>query len=189
MREEEGGKAMRADARRNYDRLVAAARQVFAREGGGASMDAIAKEARVGVGTLYRHFPRRIDLVEAVYQSDVDALIVTAEKAQANLEPWEALVSFLEAFVRYAQGKRTFINELQEAFEKHPELRVGTRERIDAAVAEILRRAQEAGVARTDIEGTDLFQLMGSMCTNPALTSQQSARLLPMIVDGLRPPR
>ena len=65
---------MRADAKRNYERLVTAARKVFAQEGGGASMEAIAKEAGVGVGTLYRHFPRRIDVVEAVYREDVDEL-------------------------------------------------------------------------------------------------------------------
>ena len=66
---------MRADARRNYERLVDAARKVFADQGGGASMEAIAKQAGVGVGTLYRHFPKRIDVVEAVYRDDVDVLV------------------------------------------------------------------------------------------------------------------
>src|ERR1700734_3344562 len=89
---------MRADARRNYERLVAAAREVFAREGGSASMEAIAREAGVGVGTLYRHFPKRIDVVEAVYRTDVDTLVLAAEKAVANLEPWPALVNWLEEF-------------------------------------------------------------------------------------------
>ena len=69
------GRPMRADAKRNYERLVAAARTVFAQQGGGASMESIAKEAGVGVGTLYRHFPKRIDVVEAVYREDVDELI------------------------------------------------------------------------------------------------------------------
>src|SRR5271170_8292497 len=84
------GRCMRADARRNNERLVAAAREVFAKCGGGASMEAIAKQAGVGVGTLYRHFPKRIDIVEAVYRTDVDDLVLAADKAVANLEPWPA---------------------------------------------------------------------------------------------------
>ncbi|MGH9075226.1 MAG: TetR/AcrR family transcriptional regulator, partial [Acidimicrobiales bacterium] len=90
----------RADARRNHERLVAAARRVFAAEGGGASMEAIAREAGVGVGTLYRHFPKRIDVVEAVYRDDVDELARLAEEVVAELEPWPAVVAFLGGFVR-----------------------------------------------------------------------------------------
>src|SRR3984885_5766452 len=134
------GRPMRADARRNYERLVVAARDVFAKYGGEASMEAIAKQAGVGVGTLYRHFPKRIDIVEAVYRTDVDELVRAAEDAGVNLEPWPGLVSWLRAFVRYAQGKRTFLNELHEAFEKNPQLRVGSRERIDSAMSSVLAR-------------------------------------------------
>ena len=97
---------MRADARRNYERLVTAARKVFAQEGGGASMEAIAKEAGVGIGTLYRHFPKRIDVVEAVYREDVDELDDRRRVGDRDLEPWPALVAWLEAFVRYASGKK-----------------------------------------------------------------------------------
>jgi AcrR family transcriptional regulator len=179
---------LRADAQRNYERLVAAARTVFARTGGGASMDAIAKEAGVGVGTLYRHFPKRIDVVEAVYREDVDELVAVAESVATDLEPWPALVSWLEAFVRYASGKRRFLTELQEAFEKNPELRVASRERIELAVSVVLARAQQAGEVRTDVDGPDLMQLLGSMCMSATLTPDQSNRLLLMIEDGLRPP-
>jgi len=186
--DEDGGpeRTMRADARRNKERLVQAARQVFAKYGGGASMEAIAKEAGVGVGTLYRHFPTRIDLVEAVYRTDVDQLWQTADNAVRDLEPWPALVAWLEAFVRYAQGKRTFLNELHEAFEKNPQLRVASRERIDSAMSSVLARAQAAGVARTDIDGADLMQLVGPMCTNATLSEDQGTRLLAMVLDGLR---
>lgn len=180
---------MRADARRNYDKLVVAARHVFAEQGGGASMDAIAKEAGVGVGTLYRHFPRRIDLVEAVYREDVDELVHTAEAAVATLEPWPAMVAYLEGFIRYAAGKRQFLNELHEAFEKNPDLRVAARERINEALSIVLTRAQAAGVVRKDLDGPDLMQLLGSMCMSATLTSEQSARLLVVILDGLRPPK
>jgi AcrR family transcriptional regulator len=184
----EVARPMRADAKRNYERLVTAAREVFAQEGGGASMEAIAKEAGVGIGTLYRHFPRRIDVVEAVYREDVDELTTVAESVTAIMEPWPALVAWLEAFVRYASGKKRFLNELHEAFEKNPELRVASRERIVGALGLVLTPAQEAGVVRTDIDAPDLMQLLGSMCMSATLTPDQSARLLLMIEDGLRPP-
>jgi AcrR family transcriptional regulator len=179
---------MRADARRNYELLVAAAREVFAHEGGGASMEAIARQAGVGVGTLYRHFPKRIDLVEAVYRTDVDTLVRTAEEAVADLEPWPAVVTFLEAFVRYAQGKRTFLNELREAFDKNPELRLNMLERVEGSMQLVIGRAQDAGVVRTDVSGHDVMQLVGPMCTNATLSEDQSMRLLTMILDGLRKP-
>ena len=181
-----GGRPMRADARRNYERLVVAARAVFSREGGGASMEAVAREAGVGVGTLYRHFPRRIDLVEAVYRTDVDELIGAAERAVRDLEPWPAVVAFLEAFVRSARGTRTFLNELREAFEKHPELKVQSKERIDRAMDLVIDRAQQAGAIRTDVDGSDLMQLITPMCTSSTLSDDQSVRLVAMILDGLR---
>jgi AcrR family transcriptional regulator len=180
------GRPLRADARRNYERLVAAAREVFARDGGGASMEAIARQAGVGVGTLYRHFPKRIDVVEAVYRTDVDTLVRTAEQAVADLEPWPAVVAFLEAFVRYAQGKRTFLNELREAFDKNPELRMNMLERVEGSMQLVIGRAQDAGVVRTDVSGHDVMQLVGPMCTNATLSEDQSVRLLSMILDGLR---
>ena len=176
----------RADARRNYERLMSAAREVFAAEGEGASMEAVARKAEVGVGTLYRHFPRRIDLVEAVYTTDVDELVEAAQQAVDALEPWPAVVAFLEAFVRYAQSKRTFLNELREAFEEHPGLKLASRERIDAATEIVIRRAQNAGAVRPDIDGADVTQLLGPMCTSPTITQDQTQRLLPMILDGLR---
>lgn len=175
----------RADARRNRERLVAAARDVFSREGGGASMEAIAREAGVGVGTLYRHFPRRIDVVEAVYRTDVDTLVQTAERVTAELEPWPALVEFLEALVRYAQGKRTFLNELHEAFDKNPDLRTDMVGRVRGAAQLVVGRAQEAGMVRDDVNGADLMQLVGPMCSNATLTADQSERLLAVILDGL----
>ena len=185
----DAGRCMRADARRNNERLVTAAREVFAKCGGGASMEAIAKQAGVGVGTLYRHFPKRIDIVEAVYRTDVDELVCAAEEAVARNEPWQALVVWLEAFLRYGQVKRTFLNELHEAFDKNPQLKVASRERINQAVGTVLGRAQEAGVARTDLDGSDLMQILGPMCTSATLTEDQGERLLAMILDGLRPPR
>ena len=179
------GRPMRADARRNYDLLVVAAREVFAHEGGGASMEAIARRAGVGVGTLYRHFPKRIDVVEAVYRTDVDNLVHVAEQVTAECEPWPAVVAFLEAFVTYAQGKRTFLNELREAFDKNPDLKHAMLERIEEAMELVISRAQDAEIVRKDVSGSDVMQLVGPMCTNATLTEEQSRRLLAMILDGL----
>ena len=169
---------------------MAAAREVFAEQGGDASMEAIAKEAGVGVGTLYRHFPKRIDIVEAVYRDRRRrARRARPRSWWRSSTPWPALVAWLEAFVRYASTKRTFLSELHEAFEKNPQLRLTSRERIEGAIDLVLRRAQEAGVVRTDLDGSDLMQLLGSMCMSVTLTQDQSQRLLAMIEDGLRPPR
>ncbi len=187
--EDRSDRPMRADARRNYELLVDAARKVFADQGGGASMEAIAKQAGVGVGTLYRHFPKRIDIVEAVYRDDVDVLVGSAERGVAALEPWDALEAWLRAYVDYGRAKRTFLNELHEAFEKNPDLKPASRNRIWAACDGVLRRAQEAGVARRDIDGEDLMQLISPMCMNSTLTAEQGDRVLAMVLDGLRPPR
>lgn len=185
----EQGRPLRADAQRNYDRLTAAARTVFARDGEDASMEAIAREAGVGVGTLYRHFPKRIDVVEAIYRNEVEQLVATAERAVAELEPWPAVVAYLEAFVRYATSKRTFLNELREAFAKDPAFRSSSRERIETAMNLVITNGQRAGTVRTDVDGADVSQLVGPMCTSPTLTEEQSGRLLAMILDGLRQPR
>jgi AcrR family transcriptional regulator len=177
---------MRADARRNRERLVAAARTVLATRGSEASMEEIAKTADVGVGTLYRHFPRRIDLVEAVYREDVDGIVALAEQVAADLPPWDALVAWLEGFLRYAQSKRTFLNELHEAFEKTPDLASSSRERIGAAAARLLVLAQQAGSARPDLTGADLMQLVGGMCMASNASLEQNQRLLLLVLDGIR---
>jgi len=181
-------RAKRADARRNQERLVAAAREVFAEQGASASMEAIARQAGVGVGTLYRHFPNRIDVVEAVYRTDVEELADAARSAVAELEPWPAVVAFFEAFMRYAQTKQTLLTELQQAFEKNPALRSRSRELIDSAFDLVIDRAREAGVIRTDVDGSDVTQLVSPVCTNPVISPEQGRRLLSMILDGLRYP-
>jgi AcrR family transcriptional regulator len=188
INEEGAGRPMRADARRNYDLLLDAARKEFRDHGGGAAMEAIAKRAGVGIGTLYRHFPKRIDLVEAVFRDDVDVLLGSAENGLTALQPWDALETWLRAYVAYGQSKHTFLNELSEAFEKNPDLKSASRDRIWNASDRILRRAQDADVARRDIDGADLMQLISPMCMNSTLTADQGDRLLTMVLDGLRPP-
>jgi AcrR family transcriptional regulator len=178
----------RADARRNQARLIAAARAVFAESGAGASMEAVARQAGVGVGTLYRNFPHRIDLVEAVYSTDVQELSEAAKTAVATLEPWPAVTAFFEAFVRYALTKQTLLSELHQAFEKNPELKSHSRELINGAFDLVIDRARTAGVIRNDVDGSDVVQLVSPVCTNPAVPADQLERLVSMILDGLRYP-
>jgi AcrR family transcriptional regulator len=182
----EAERPMRADARRNYERLLTAGRAVLAERGSEASMEEIARRADVGVGTLYRHFPRRIDLVEAVYREDVDGLVELARTVNEDADPWQALVEWLIGFVKYGQSKRVFLTELHEAFEKNPDLALSSREKIGAAVSSVLRRAQQAGVARTDIDQADLMQLVGGMCMARNASLAQNERLLRLVLDGIR---
>lgn len=182
------GRPMRADALRNRQSLVEAARQAFTARGSDASMEEIARTADVGVGTLYRHFPRRIDLVEAVYREDVDVLVARAHDLAGEADAWAALEQWLQAFVRYAQAKRTFLTELHEAFEKNPDLAVSLRTRIHDAAGSVLARAQAGGAARPDIEPSEMMQLVGGMCMAKGATLAQNERLLTFVLDGIRAP-
>jgi AcrR family transcriptional regulator len=182
----EAERPMRADARRNRERLVAAAREVFAEQGVSASMEAIARQAGVGVGTLYRHFPNRVDVVEAVYEDDVQELVDTAQRAVSTLEPGPAVDAFFDAFLQYAQTKKTLLTELRQAFEKDPGLRSRNKERIDASFDLVIDRAKDAGAVRSDVSGADVTQLLGPICTNESLSADQTKRLMGMILDGLR---
>lgn len=185
-RVESPGRAQRADARRNHDLLLRAAREIFDEEGD-TSMEAIAKRAGVGIGTLYRHFPKRIDVVEAVYRTDVDELVTAAERAVSELEPLDALHAWMDAFLAYSRSKRTLLQELREAFDKNPDLRLALRERIEEAASLVITHAQQAGVVRMDVSGADLMQLIGPMCTSATLSEGQGERLMAMVLDGLRP--
>lgn len=181
-----GQRPMRADARRNRDLLVAAARDVFAAEGPAASMEAIARQAGVGIGTMYRHFPNRLDLVEAVYQSDVEELWTTAQRVVAELEPNAALSAFFDGFRRYAQTKQTLLAELQQAFEKRPDFRSRARELIESSFNLVVDNARRAGAVRPDVDGSDVMQLVSPVCTNGSLPPERIERLLGMILDGMR---
>ena len=180
---------LRADAHRNRARLIEAAHDVFAARGSAATVEEIAKAAGVGAGTFYRHFPRRIDLVEAVYREDVEGLVTLAADLAGTTEPWPALAAWLEGFVRYAQAKRTLLTELHEAFEKSPDLAIQLRDRITGAAGSVLTRAQVAGVARADLDAVDLMQLVGGMCMARGGTLEQNHRLLGFVLDGIRTPR
>jgi AcrR family transcriptional regulator len=177
---------MRADARRNYDRLVIAAREELAERGKDAGIEDIAKRAGVGIGTLYRHFPRRIDLIEAVYSTDIDTLVAAADDAESLPDAFAGLETWLRAFVRYAESKRVVLNELHEAFERNPGLRVALRERLVASADKVLTRAKAAGAVSPDLTADDLLQLVGGMCMSATAAAGQPDRLLTFIIAGIR---
>jgi AcrR family transcriptional regulator len=177
---------MRADARRNYDLLVHAARDAFRDTEADTSLEQIARRAGVGIGTLYRHFPTRLALLEAVYRDEVDDLGDRSQQLAATSEPFEALVRWLEMFLSYAATKRALFHELIEAAGRDSELLTHSRQVIDSSGGAVLARAQEAGEARADVTVSDLTRLVGGCTMMPGSTPQQQQRMLDVIVDGLR---
>jgi AcrR family transcriptional regulator len=175
----------RADARRNRDRLIIAAREVFAEHGTSASLDDIARRAEVGIGTLYRHFPTRHALLEAVYVDEFEAMAGAAE-ALAELEPWDALATWLRQFVRYAATKRALAEEMLAYIEMDAEVFKRSRAAINAAGEPLVARAQQAGVVRPDTDFNDICRMVGGIAAIRAADPEQIDRILELALDGLR---
>jgi len=175
---------MRADARRNYDNLVATAREVYASEGTSAPLEEIAKRADVGIGTLYRHFPTRQALLEAVYAEEIGRM---AEKARelADCDPWEALSTWLREYVGFAATKKTLTEALLEA-DPDSDVLLVCRTALLSAGNELIARAQEAGVVRADTTFTDVGRLISSVAVVPTIDDAQRERLIDLALDGLR---
>ncbi len=149
-------RAMRADARRNYERLLAAAFASFAERGADdVSLEEIARRAGVGIGTLYRHFPTRPALLEAVYRDQVETLGALAGKLLAAESPSAALAAWVRALVDFSATKRGLIRELMADSPFIPVCKTVISESSNA----LLERAQLAGVARTDVTGSDLARM------------------------------
>ena len=182
----EAKRPLRADARRNYERLVAAARAELRERESAASLEEIARRAGVGIGTLYRHFPTRLDLLEAVYREDVEALASQAEILRDTASPWDGLEGWLSFFIDYAVTKRALFHELVDAVGKDSELLTHSREVIVGSLTATLTRAQEAGVARPDVEPSDLMRLVGGCTMMGVLDAAQRERLLRIVLDGIR---
>jgi AcrR family transcriptional regulator len=185
-------KPLRADARRNVDKLVAAARQVFIEHGAGASLDEIARRAGVGPGTLYRHFPNRGSLIEAVYRDGVATLCRTGDRLAATEPPGEALVDWLRAFVTYVGDKRALASKLVETIDHRDEVFRESHRMIEATAMALLDRARAAGAVRPEIELKDLIRLTSAIALagdNSPEGIAQSNRLLLLAIDGLRPSR
>jgi AcrR family transcriptional regulator len=176
----------RADARRNYEKLVAAAREAFTEADRSAALEDIARRAGVGIGTLYRNFPTRTDLVQAVYVDEVEALARSAE-ALAGAEPWEALTAWLHDFVGYVATKQALAEELF-AVDDAARLAVfsSCRAMLYAAGEPLLRRAQDAGIARPDVTIEEVIRLVGGIAKIPADDPADVQRVLAVALDGLR---
>ena len=175
----------RADARRNYEKLLAVARDVFAEDGASATLDDIARRAQVGPATLYRHFPTRQHLLEAVYLEEVVAISRSAEDL-ADLPPWEALVQWLHEFVRYAATKRALANEMLTSIDRDAQVFQACRAALTAAGGALNERAQEAGVVRPHANFMDLAPLLGGIAANQGVVPDEVERLLDIVLDGLR---
>jgi AcrR family transcriptional regulator len=177
---------MRADAARNRAKLVTAAREAFhaADDGAEVTMEAVAQRAGVGIGTLYRHFPTRLELMEAVYRDDVDRLREQARELSEGRSPWEALAAWLEVFLTFAIGKRALFHELVGAIGKDSELITHSRGVLNEIVSELVVTAQQAGEVRQDVTAGDVLSLV-SGCTMMNLGADQAPRVLRVILDGL----
>jgi len=177
----------RADARRNYEKLLTAAREAFAESGSGASLEEIARRAGVGIGTLYRHFPTRQALLEAVYVDEVEALGRSAAEL-ADLPPWDALAAWLRRYVSYATTKRALAEELSASIGSETTVFQLCRDAIFAAGEPLLQRAQDAGVVRRDTNFTDVIRMVFGIAAIPATEPAQIERILDVALDGLRYP-
>jgi len=171
----------RADARRNFDVLLDAAREVFAEDGTNASLEEIARRAGVGIGTLYRNFPTRRDLFEAVYVDEVEALARKAEEL-TDLDPWDALVVWLRRFVGYATTKRA----IYEALNRDSAIFASCRQIMYGAGRPLLQRAQDAGKARSDVSFEDVLHLVNGVSGATFVDDAQRDRVLTMALDGVK---
>jgi AcrR family transcriptional regulator len=181
-------KTMRADARRNRDKLVAAALALFTERGSEVALEAVAKRAGVGVGTLYRHFPTRDALVEAVYLNELDRLHEGAAELLASHPADEALERWLDLFVQYAVTKRGLAGGLRSIFESGGNLHSQARTKIVDALSSLLDAAATEGTIRSDLDPEDVLLAMGGIWSLPDEPdwAGRARRLLGLVMDGLR---
>jgi AcrR family transcriptional regulator len=174
----------RADARANHDKLVAAARALFTDKGTSAPLEEVAERAGVGIGTLYRHFPARQALLEAVYVDEVEAMARAAAELE-ELPPWDALSQWLHQYVGFAATKRALNEALMET-DPNSSVLVTCRTAITGAGTALVERAQRAGVVRNDTSFTDVVRMVGAIAMVPTEDPEQKRRLLELALDGLR---
>jgi AcrR family transcriptional regulator len=178
----------RADAIRNRERVLEAAKIVFSAGGADASLEAVAKCAGVGIGTLYRHFPTREDLFEAVYRREVEQLGDLAEQLKGEPDAVEALRRWLRSNVEFVATKKGMLAALQLAAYGSSELHAYSFDRLTKAVGALLARAVAAGEIRADIGPEDVLRALIGMCYLHDQPGWQNSvlRLVDVFVDGLR---
>jgi AcrR family transcriptional regulator len=175
----------RADARRNYEKVLAAAREAFAEGGESTALEQIARRAGVGIGTLYRHFPNRQALLEAVYLDELEDLCRSAAELD-DADPWEALSGWFERFIGYMATKQALANELLNYMGRDAPLFKSSRATLFAAGEPLLRRAQAAGVVRPDVGIAEVIQMVMGIGKIPTGDPAQTQQILRIALDGLR---
>jgi len=182
----------RADARRNYDRLLAAAAAAFAEHGADdVSLEEIARRAGVGIGTLYRHFPVRQALLEAVYKDQVDGLEVLAGKLLVSESPGAALGQWMRAFIAFGRTKRSLSAALVATIGKESELMSACSMILRGCTETLLCRAQEAGEARPEVRSADIMRLAHALIMATEMTPtdpDQPERLAGLVIDSVLVP-
>ena len=176
---------MRADARRNYEKVLAAARDAFAEGGESTSLEEIARRAEVGIGTLYRHFPNRQALLEALYVNEVEQVCSLGAQLEAS-DPWEALNGWFERLIGYLATKRALAHELLNYLDHDAPLFQDCRASLFAAGEPLLQRAQAAGVVRSDVAFSDIMQMVMGVTKIPSADPAQIQHILRIALDGLR---
>jgi AcrR family transcriptional regulator len=178
----------RADAVRNRERVLEAAKAVFSAGGPDASLEAVAKRAGVGIGTLYRHFPTREELFEAVYRREVEQLGELAEQLKSEPDPVEALRRWLRSNLEFVATKKGMLAALQLVAYGSSELQAYSFDRLTKAVGALLTRAAAAGEIRADISAEDVLRALIGMCYLHDQPGWQHSvlRLMDVFVDGLR---
>ena len=179
----------RADAQRNRERLLGVAKEAFRRYGANASLDDVAKQAGVGAGTLYRHFPNRDALIEAVYRNEVEKLAVAERELSAKLPPVDALRAWMLLFVEHIAAKQIIAPALNTLAGGASKMYEGSRAQVQGAVTALVKRAIASGDIREDIEPFDLLRaLIGFSHVASGPDWQQSARrLVDILIAGSRP--
>src|SRR4051794_38103358 len=175
----------RADALRNYEKVLAAAREAFAEGGESTALEEIARRAGVGIGTLYRHFPNRQALVEALYVDEVEEVCRSAAELDGG-DPWEALNGWFERFIGYLATKRALAHELLNYLDQDASLFQVCRQSLFSAGEPLLRRAQEAGVVRPDVTIAEVIQMVVGIGKIPSADRAQIEHILRVALDGLR---
>jgi AcrR family transcriptional regulator len=174
----------RADALRNYEKVLAAAREAFAEGGESTSLEEIARRAGVGIGTLYRHFPNRQALLEALYVGEVEQMARSAADLD-HLEPWEALNTWFAGFMAYIGTKRALAAELMNYLDQDAPLFQDCRASLYQSGEPLLKRAQDAGVVRPDVTVSEVIHLVVGISKIPGEPGQNE-HILRIALDGLR---
>jgi len=185
-RRTDSSRRQRSDAQRNVVALVAAAKTVFASSGVDAPAKEITDRAGVGVGTLYRHFPRRSDLIVAVLQHEIDECVQAAEQLGTTLSPWEALIGWIERFTDFVGTKRGLASALHSGDPAYDDLPQHLMVQLEPALQTLLARAVDGGYARDDVTARELLTTIALMC-QPVPGEQPSfnQRMTRVFMEGL----